>query len=83
VLVLTTRDAASAMERVRAGGGAIAAWENEPFLARLQDGYKQVAKVLRKRRVEVIELDALDLDVNRAVEEIDAACRRLAVAPVT
>jgi 1-acyl-sn-glycerol-3-phosphate acyltransferase len=83
VLVLTSRDAASAMERVRSRGRALAAWENEPFLARLQDGYKQVAKVLRKRRVEVIELDALDLDVNRAALEIEDACRRLAIAPVT
>jgi hypothetical protein len=83
VLVLTTRDAASAMERVRLLRRALETWENEPLLARLQDGYKQVAKVLRKRRVEVIELDALDLDVNRAAEEIESACRRLAVAPVT
>ncbi len=78
LLVLTTRDPASAMERIRSEGRALEPWENESFLGRLQDGYKQVAGVLGKRRVEVVTLDALDLDVARAAENIEAACRRLA-----
>jgi 1-acyl-sn-glycerol-3-phosphate acyltransferase len=77
VLVLTTRDAGSAMERIRSRGRVRELWENEAFLGRLQEGYRQVASVLRKRRIEVVELDALDLDVDRAAEEIEAACRRL------
>ncbi len=72
VLVLTTRDAGSAMERIRSQGRALESWENEAFLGRLQDGYRQVASVFRKRRIEVVELDALDLDVDRAAEEISA-----------
>lgn len=79
LLVLTRRDPASAMERIRSRGRALESWENEAFLGRLQEGYGQVAAVLRKRRIDVVELDALDLDVDRAAEEIEAACRRLAL----
>ena len=79
LLVLTTRDPGSAMERLRSRGRALEPWENEGFLGRLQDGYKQVASILRKRRIEVVELDALDLDVDRAAETIEASCRRLAL----
>jgi 1-acyl-sn-glycerol-3-phosphate acyltransferase len=79
VLVLTTRDAASAMERIRSRGRALESWENEAFLGRLQEGYRQVAGVFRKRRIEVVELDAYDLDVDREAEAIEAACRRLAL----
>jgi 1-acyl-sn-glycerol-3-phosphate acyltransferase len=79
VLVLTTRDPSSTMERIRSQGRVLEPWENEAFLGRLQDGYRQVASVLRKRRIEVVELDALDLDVERAADEIEAACRRLAL----
>lgn len=79
VLVLTTRDPGSAMERFRSEGRVLESWENEAFLGRLQEGYRQVASVLRKRRVEVVELSALDLDVGRAAEEIEATCRRLAL----
>ena len=77
VLVLTTRDARSTMERIRSRGRALEPWENEAFLSTLQEGYRQVASVLRKRRIEVIELDALDLEIDRAADEIEAACRRL------
>jgi 1-acyl-sn-glycerol-3-phosphate acyltransferase len=79
VLVLTTRDPGSAMERIRSRGLALGSWENEASLGRLQDAYRQVASVLRKRRTEVVDLDALDLDVDRAADEIEAACRRLAL----
>lgn len=79
VLVLITRDPGSAMERIRSRGRVIASWENETFLGQLQEGYRQVAAVMRKRRTEVFELDALDLDVDRVAEDIEAACRRLAL----
>ena len=42
-------------------------------------GREPVSEGLRKRRTEVVELDALDLDVERAAEQIEAACRRLAL----
>lgn len=79
VLVLTTRDPASVMERIRSRGDVLEPWENEAFLGRLQEGYLRVAAVLRKRRIEVVELDALDLDAGQAAEGIEAACRRLAL----
>jgi 1-acyl-sn-glycerol-3-phosphate acyltransferase len=79
VLVLTTRDAGSAMERLRLRGRALESWENEAFLGRLQEGYRQVASVFRKRRIEVVELSASGLDVDRAAEAIEAACRRMAL----
>jgi 1-acyl-sn-glycerol-3-phosphate acyltransferase len=79
VLVLTRRDPGAAMERLRSRGLPQEPWQNEEFLARLQEAYRQVASVLRKRRVEVVELDAADLDVPAAVESIEANCRRLAV----
>jgi thymidylate kinase len=78
VLVLITIDPAAAIERIRSQGRAAESWENEAFLGSLQEGYRQVASVLRKRRVEVVELSGSDLNVGRAAEEIDAACRRLA-----
>jgi hypothetical protein len=82
VLVLIERDTRSVMERIRSQGRVFEAWENETMLGRLQEGYKQVAAALRKRRIEVVTLDALDLDVGRAAEEIEAACRSLALRGV-
>jgi hypothetical protein len=79
VLVLTTRDPASLMERIRSQGRVLESWENEAFLGRLQEGYRQIAAALRKRRIEVVTLDALDLDVGRAAEGVERACRRLAL----
>ena len=77
VLVLTKRDAASAMALYRSRGRALEAWQSEAFLARLQDAYGDVAAVLRRRRVEVVELDAADLDVARSADAVLAICRRL------
>jgi 1-acyl-sn-glycerol-3-phosphate acyltransferase len=44
----------------------------------LQEGYERVAAVLRKRRVDVVELQAGKLDVERAAAEVEAICGRLA-----
>jgi 1-acyl-sn-glycerol-3-phosphate acyltransferase len=82
VLVLIERDSRSVMERIRSQGRVFESWENETMLGRLQEGYRQVAAALRKRRIEVVTLDALDLDVGRAAEEIEAACRGLALKGV-
>jgi 1-acyl-sn-glycerol-3-phosphate acyltransferase len=82
VLVLTRRDPASAMELLRSQGRALERWQTEAFLARLQDAYSDVVLVLRRRRVEVVELDAADLDVGSSADAVDAICRRLAVKGV-
>lgn len=79
LVVLTRRDPASTMEHIRSLGRVLESWENEAFLGRLQEGYLQVAAVLRKRRIEVVELDALDLDAAKVAETIETSCRRLAL----
>ena len=79
IVALVTRDPSSAMERLRSGGQALEPHQTEEFLGRLQEAYRVVAAALRKRRVEVIELDAADLDVAGAAEAIEQACRRLAL----
>jgi len=78
VLVLITRDPAQALERAGSRGRKLESWETAAFLGKLQEGYRQVAAVLRKRRMEVIEFDAGALDPARAAEQIEAVCRRLA-----
>jgi hypothetical protein len=45
---------------------------------RLQEGYRQVAQVLRKRRIDVVELVARDLDVETAAADVEGICRKLA-----
>jgi 1-acyl-sn-glycerol-3-phosphate acyltransferase len=79
VLVLTLRDPETAMERFRSRGRAQEPWQNEAFLDRWQAAYRQVAAVLRKRRVEIVELQAADLDVAAAADQVEGSCRRLAV----
>jgi len=82
VLVLTTLRPETAMERIRARGRALEPFQNEAFLARLQEAYVEVAGVLKRRRVELVELAAEDLRIEEAVDRIDAACRRAAVKGV-
>jgi len=79
VLVLITRDPAQASERGGSQGRELESWENEAFLRRLQEAYRQVAAALRKRRIEVIELDARELDPARAAAEIESVCRQQAL----
>lgn len=79
LLVLTRRSPEGLMERLRSGGRALEPWQNEAFLARLQEAYGQVAAVLRRRRVDVVELVAEDLDVDAAAERVETTCRRLAL----
>jgi len=79
VLVHITQDPRQALERVRSRGRALESWQNAAFLGRLQEGYRQVAAALGKRRIEIVELDAAELDVARAAEQIESACRRIAL----
>jgi 1-acyl-sn-glycerol-3-phosphate acyltransferase len=44
----------------------------------LQEGYERVAAVLRKRRVDVVLLQAGNLDLERSAAEVAAICGRLA-----
>jgi 1-acyl-sn-glycerol-3-phosphate acyltransferase len=77
VLVLTRRRPEGRMEAIRSRGRALEDYQSESFLGTLQEAYGQVAAVLKKRRVEVIELAAEDLNVDEVVDGIEATCRRL------
>ena len=80
LLVLVTVPPARAMERIRSLGETLEPHDNEAFLGSLQEGYRQVADVLQKRRrVEVLELDGAILSPNEIVDRIEQACRRLRV----
>lgn len=66
------------MARLRSHGEALLPHENEPFLAKLQEGYRQVGNVLKKRRkVELFEFDAANTEIDQIVDEVEAVCRRL------
>jgi len=78
VLVHLTLPVPRLMARLRSRGEALQRHENEPFLTKLQEGYRQVGNVLRKRRkVEVFEFDAATTSLDAIVDEVEAVCRRL------
>jgi 1-acyl-sn-glycerol-3-phosphate acyltransferase len=78
VLVHVTLPIPRLMARLRSRGEELQRHENEPFLTKLDEGYRQVGSVLRKRRkVEVFEFDASQTDLDKIVDEVEAVCRRL------
>lgn len=82
VIVLTTRRPEVVMERLRARGRALQPHQNEAFLTELQEAYLHVAAALKKRRIEVVEVDAEALDLPVVADAVDAACRRLALRSI-
>ena len=67
------------MARLRTRGEELRPYENEAFMEKLQEGYRQVVNVLKKRRkVEVIECDASELSAAEVADEVEAVCRRRA-----
>jgi 1-acyl-sn-glycerol-3-phosphate acyltransferase len=80
LVVLLTRPPALAIQRLRSRGVALEPWQNEAFLGKLQEAYRQVVGVLRKPgRVEVLEIDADETRTEEAAERIESACRALAL----
>ena len=78
VLVHLTVPVPRLMARLRSRGEELQRHENETFLTRLDEGYRQVGGVLKKRRrVEVFEFNAFDTGVDAIVDEVEAVCRRL------
>ena len=66
------------MARLRSRGEELQPHENEPFLTRLDETYRQVGDVLKRRRkVEVFDFDPTETDVDAIVDEVEAVCRRL------
>jgi hypothetical protein len=79
VLVQVTVPIPQAMARLRSRGEELRSYQNEAFMEKLQEGYRQVGNVLRKRRrVELIECDASRLSAEEIADEVEAVCRRLA-----
>jgi 1-acyl-sn-glycerol-3-phosphate acyltransferase len=67
------------MARLRSRGEKLQPHENEAFLTRLDDAYRQVGDVLRRRRkVEFFEFDPDRTELDAVVDEVEAVCRRLA-----
>ena len=84
VVVLVTLPAARYLERVRMRGIEQQPHHNEAFIERLQEGYRQVARVLSKRRrVDVLEVAWPTGDVERALDELDELSRRRSEAAAT
>ena len=82
VLVHVTLPIPRLMARLRSHGEALLPHENETFLAKLQEGYRQVGNVLKKRRkVELFEFDAANTEIDAIVDEVEAVCRRLVEKP--
>lgn len=78
VLVHLSLPASTLMQRLRSHGDELQAHENEAFLDRLQQGYRHVGEVLRKRRkVELFEYDLSIVDPETILDEVEAICRRL------
>jgi hypothetical protein len=76
VLVLLRVDPADAMRWRRSRGESLEPYENEPFLAKLQEAYVQVAEMLRRGGVEVVSIEGADIEPVTAGEIVERACAR-------
>ena len=75
VLVHLTVPPSLAMQRLRSRGVELRAYENEPSLKRLQDAYRGVSEMLRRRRkLRVLELDATAADADALAQRVEGAC---------
>ena len=78
VLVHLTVPPALAMQRLRSRGAELLPYENEPSLKRLQNAYREVGEMLRRRRkLVVLELDATEADAEALAQRVEAACLEL------
>jgi 1-acyl-sn-glycerol-3-phosphate acyltransferase len=76
LLVLASSGPASLMQRLRSRGEPLQRYENEVFLGRLLEGYRQVGELLQKRKkLEFLEFDADVLDSEAIAREVEANCR--------
>ncbi len=80
VLVLVTASPARLMARLRTEGSSLEPHDNEEFLARLQESYRAVASLIRRRGAEVIEIEADGPPPETAVARAAEACLRVAGA---
>lgn len=75
VLVHLEQPIPAVMQRLRSEGAELGPYDNEGFLERLQEGHRQVAAVLRKRRkVEVLEPGPSELRPDEVAARVEAVC---------
>ncbi len=71
LLVLAHQSPEQMMQEIRSRGEALEPWENEAFLTRLDQAYRDVGQVLqRRRRVRLLELDMSAMSQAEAAELI-------------
>jgi 1-acyl-sn-glycerol-3-phosphate acyltransferase len=81
VVVQVTMPIPQAMAGLRSRGEELGPHENEAVMEKLQEGYRQVGNVLKKRRkTEVIECDASKLSAGEIAAQVEAVCRKLVEA---
>ncbi|MBZ5637716.1 MAG: 1-acyl-sn-glycerol-3-phosphate acyltransferase [Acidobacteriia bacterium] len=78
VLVLVIASPARVMARRRSAGRPLEPHENEAFLGRLQDAYREIAALLKRRGVEVFEIEDGALTPEADAARVEEACLRLA-----
>jgi 1-acyl-sn-glycerol-3-phosphate acyltransferase len=79
LLVQVRTPTPSVMAGLRSRGEELGPHDNEAFLEKLQEGYRQVGNVLKKRRkIEVLECDAAAMSAEDIADEVEAACCKLA-----
>jgi hypothetical protein len=84
ILVQITQPVPLLMRRLRSRGNELGPRETEPFLERLQTGYRQVGHILRKRhQVELLEYDLSEVGIDDAADEVEAVCARRTRAPAS
>ncbi len=77
IVVLVRASPASVMERLRSDGSPLEPHENEAFLGQLQEAYRQVGVLLKRRGAEVFELDEAALSPASDAAGVAEACLRL------
>ena len=79
VLVLVLPPVTHTMSELRSTGAALKAHQNEAGLERLQQGYRRMGELLRRRhRVTVIEFDPTDEPAETIAERVERELLRLA-----
>ena len=79
VLALVLPPVAQIMSVLRSGGESLKAHQNEEGLERLQQGYRRMGELLRRRhRVVVVEFDPTQGDVEAFAETVEQELLRLA-----
>jgi 1-acyl-sn-glycerol-3-phosphate acyltransferase len=78
VLLLVSTPPSDVMERLRATGTPLEPYENETFLGKLQEAYLAVAAILKRRGVEVFEIESPDLSPETDAVRAAEACLRVA-----